>query len=158
MLLGALGHHHVWANQEPLIEEVCVDLIADQNIDAGEVCVINDNETLDVTYTTSGDWEIIETHLAVGDDLEEYEDEGWVTPNGQPRSGRFPYSDDQDPTDEITYDGISLEGRADELVIAAHAVVEREINDEIQAEGAWGDGEQFADRGGWAMYFEYEVQ
>lgn len=161
VLLGTLGHHHSWAGvapPEPPIEEVCVDQIADQDINAGEICVINDNETLSITYTTSDDWELTETHLAVGDDLEEYEDEGWVTPNGQPRPGRFPYSDDHGPTDEVTYDGISLEGRADKLVVAAHAVVEREINDEIQEEGAWGNGEQFADRGGWAMYFEYEVQ
>lgn len=162
VLLGTLGHHHIWAEQASPIEEVCVDLIAEQDIDAGLVCVINDAdaETLDVTYTASGNWELIETHLAIGDNLEEYEDEGWVTRRGHPRPGRFPYSDDHGSTDEVTYSISLTEIGAepeDTLVIAAKAVVEREFNDELQEETAWGDGEQFTENG-WAMYFEYEVQ
>ena len=81
--------------------ETCVTLFAGQTIDVGTVCVETDNTVdtsaqcgagatgaLIVTYETTGDWGLVEVHLAVGDDPSDI-----PTNNaGNPQIGAFPYS------------------------------------------------------------------
>jgi hypothetical protein len=68
----------------------CYDLLAGQTIDAGDVCfeVIEDNQTLAVTYTTDGGWELTEAHLWVGDVQDGYP----MSKKGNPKIGNFPYN------------------------------------------------------------------
>jgi len=139
-----------------------VDMVAGREHDAGTVVVRANDETLDVTYHTTDDYSLTETHLAIGNDLDEFEDEGWVNPQGHPRPGRFPYSDDEGPTDSVTFSVPlkEIDAKAgDELVIAAHADVEEgDGNGRGQREAAWADGEEFTEVGGWSTYFEYTVR
>lgn len=134
------------------------DLIAGQNIDVGEVEVWNDGVNLHVTYVTDG-WVLTETHLAVATSLDDIPQTG----SGNPKVGKFPYSDPHGPVPEWTYhialDTIDPDWEVgDTLYIAAHAVVECD-----REETAWGYGEcdwggQFTDGGSWATYFKYTVQ
>ncbi|GAB3018677.1 hypothetical protein GCM10025298_02340 [Natronobiforma cellulositropha] len=144
---------------EPPIVEQCVDLLAGQHIEAGSVCVVNDGEHLTVTYATDDGWEITETHLAVGASFDTFDAEGWTNRPGNPRPGRFPHGDSYDGTEETTYT-VSLEDvgvePGDEVVIAAHAALERD--DGTESESAWGAGERFVQRGNWATHFGYEIQ
>lgn len=139
------------------VEEKCVDLIAGRNIDVGEVCVINDDENLTVTYSTTDTWRLTETHLHVADSADDV-----PQTQGGPVPGRFDNQVVHDPTltnytYEIPLANLNAE-QGDELVIAAHADVIRSLGDDIQSETAWGNGERFVERGDWAMYFTYEVQ
>ena len=65
-------------------------LYAGQHIDVGTVSVWDDSINLYVEYTTTGDWEMIETHLYVGKTNPE---ELTSAP------GQFPYSEEHDPAD-----------------------------------------------------------
>ncbi|PLW79751.1 hypothetical protein C0585_05975 [Candidatus Woesearchaeota archaeon] len=72
-----------------------VVLYAGQTIDAGNIEVNNDGENLYVEYITSGDWELMETHLYVG---KTNPDTLTTAP------GKFPYSGESSyviPLDEI---------------------------------------------------------
>ena len=140
--------------------DVEVDLIAGRTIPSGIVCVIVDSPNFFVTYSTSGDWKLTETNLAVGDDLDVYQDERWINPRGHPRPGQFPYKKRHEPSvDEYTLavPFQDVEPFESPVVIAAHAVVERMVDGEPQEETAWGDGERFVERGSWGMYFEVDA-
>ena len=81
--------------------ETCFTLYAGQTIDSGTVCISVDNTTdtagecgqegalgtVNVEYTTSNGWELVEAHLAVGDDLSDIP----TTRKGNPKIGNFPY-------------------------------------------------------------------
>ena len=106
------------------------DLLAGQDIPVGNVIVANDLDQLEVRYVTNNEWELTETHLAVADDLDTYEAEEWLTPRGSPRPGRFPYSEQHGPTNELGYTvsfdepQVSSDG---DLVIASHAEVRNRL-------------------------------
>ena len=138
-----------------------VDLIAGRHLNVGEVIVRTDpgSRTLAVTYESADGWSIEETHLAVGRNLDEFDDEDWVNSRGLPRPGRFPYSGSHGSNDSVTYkhDMTTSPGGAEPgetLLIAGHAVVTGEAG----REGAWADGDRFVLRGNWATLFEYEVE
>lgn len=158
---------------------VAVDLIAGQHCIAGEVRIENDSSEVTITYDTGGrSWGLTETHLAAsnhrpseapgGNVDNEWLDERWQTPSGNPVPGRFPYDSTHDtathevshsiPLDDIT-DGVSS---GDAVFIGAHGVVERSEDDPDDEcgteETAWGEGDPFDADGGWAMYIEYEIQ
>ena len=159
---------NIYANTTHNVEvfevEQCVDLIAGQHIDTGEVCVVNDGDDLHVTYTTTGGWMLYESHLAVSSDevgTGEWSENGWTNRPGNPAPGRFAHNADHDPgsDDTFTYtiplDEISGGvNSGDELHLGAHAVVMMGN----ETETAWGYGNLFRDQGNWAMYFEYTVQ
>lgn len=66
-----------------------VTLRAGQNIDAGTVSVWNDGDNIYVTFETTGEWEMTETHLYVGK----------TDPNDLTSApGQFPYSAPHDPS------------------------------------------------------------
>lgn len=126
------------------IEEV--DLMAGQHIDVGSVTVTLDGNSVIVTYTTDGDWEIQETHLYVGD-LNGLPTNG----GGNPKIGQFPYKDTY-PSGTQTVTVITIELAPGECVyVAAHAVVENTTSG--QNETAWGDGEPIGGNN-WSMMFE----
>ncbi len=103
-------------------------LFAGQDMDVGTVYVWNDDDNLYVKYELSDEaigegWGITETHLHVGKDLDDFP----LNRGNNPRVGHFAYSRDHDPGVEEDGYTISLNGweAEDELLIAAHAVIER---------------------------------
>lgn len=150
---------------EPEIESECVDLLAGQDEPVGEVCVVNDGDTLYVEYTTDDGCKLVESHLAISTNEPgsgEWTDRQnrWQNRSGNPAPGRFPHSADHDPrvdAFEYTTDLIDITDgveSGDVIYVAAHAVVKCDDG----CETAWGDGDRFVDRGNWATYFTYEVQ
>jgi hypothetical protein len=99
-------------------------LYAGQDIPVGTVTVSNDDTDLYVTYETTGDWVMTETHLAVATALTGIPQ----TKTGNPIPGKFPYSTIHDPAVmEFTYTiPLALAWAPDtSLFIAAHAVVQK---------------------------------
>lgn len=136
-----------------------VDMIVGGDRVAGTVCVDVDAPNVYVTYQTKSPWYLTESHLAVGDDLDEYEEEGWVNPRGQPRPGRFPLGETHDPPVEEASFTIPFDALGDfswPVVIAAHALVTDELDGTTREESAWAAGERFVERGSWATYFEFD--
>lgn len=126
-------------------EPTSVNLIAGQNEDIGEVKVVNDGEYLYVEFVTVDPWVLVETHVAVYTDFEDIPQ----TKKGNPKIGQFAYDIDS---------VIPLDCGWDNLYIAAHAVVEKIVDDEVvQSETAWGEGPEFPGKS-WAMYFNFTVQ
>jgi hypothetical protein len=137
---------------KPPIQELCLDLIAGQHTVAGEVCIINDADTLFVTYTTNDGWVLNQTHLHFGNSLADFP----LNRPGNPQIGHFAHSNSHSPgVTEFTYEAPlgDLDG---EIVIGAYAAVSNA--DVGTSEAAWGNGQRFVDQGNWAMYFKYTIQ
>ncbi len=128
-------------------------LIAGQHFYAGEIRVTYDRTTLCVTYATEGDWEITETHLAVGDELDAIPH----AKKGNPIPGKFQYQATHDPSvSSFTYCVNYSSASGVPIYIATHAAVQMEIDDSgsYQEETAWGGDQPFPGRN-WATYFVY---
>ena len=101
-----------------------VPLCAGQSINVGKVTVWNDMSDLFVTYNVEDpNWILLETHLAVATTLEGIPQ----TKKGNPKVGRFEYSDSFDPCDMMTmftYQIPLSSFDGNDLVIAAHAVLQ----------------------------------
>lgn len=124
------------------------DLLAGQHILSGIVTVALDNGEVVVTYTSEGDWEIVETHLYLGP-LSGLPTNG----GGNPKIGHFPFKDTHNPgTTEVVVGntGISL-ASGECIIIAAHAVVVNTVTGD--EETAWGAGNPIGGNS-WAMQFE----
>lgn len=124
-----------------------VDLIAGQNMDSGSVIVTEIDGNLEVTYTTDGDWILLETHLYVGSQ------EGMPhTRRGNPKIGKFPYATEHDAgTTTFTYSDLLEIPQGTCVWVAAHAVVVNTVTGE--EETAWGNGE-YINGNNWAMWFQ----
>ena len=112
-------------------------LMAGQHTHAGDVYVWNDAVNLYVQFVTLDGWSLGETHLYVSLDKPT-----------KAAPGRFPYKGQEFYTIPLSELGA---GSGSELYIAAHAVVQKDG----QQETAWGAGEAFAKN--WAMWFPYRV-
>ena len=103
-----------------------VDLIAGQNIIAGSVSVSVNGNDLEITYNTIDGWELVETHLWVGESRTEMPQ----TRKGNPKIGNFPYQSG-DITGATTYSfsipytvlNFSCPGVDEAFFVAAHGVV-----------------------------------
>ena len=131
-----------------------VDLIAGQTMVAGTVSVTNDESNIYVTYTTTGNWVLTQTHLYVGDCA-------LIPVNnpGNPIPGQFPYSGSHSNLTSVTYTvPISAIPPGSCGCIAAHGVV-KELNANggtIQTQTGWGNGVRINLSGGnWGMKFDY---
>jgi len=120
-----------------------VPLIAGQHSDVGSVTVYTNGVDLFVEYTTTGGWQLEETHLYVG-----------TEPPTKSAPGRFPYKHEAlggatSDSYQISWGGYGG-GCGYTLYIACHAVV---VNSEggKDEETAWGEGELIGKN--WAMYF-----
>ncbi len=156
-----------------LTDDGCVPLYAGQTIDVGTVCVAIDNDVdtsaqcgagatgaMTVSYALTGDWELTETHLAVGDALSDIP----ANKKGNPKIGNFPHASGDitgATTHEVTVPlcDFGLDGAQDscdpvQAYLAAHAAVRRSNGDgTYQGETAWGDGQRMVQKGSWAEYF-----
>jgi len=149
VLAAVLGMAHT--ADDPAV----TNLTAGQNITVGNVSVWNDDDTLYVRYLTTGDWVINESHLAVEEDEADIPQTG----NGNPKPGKFAYSNET-ATGDYTYKIPKTWDVDTNVSIAAHAevVVLNETGAVIQEETAWGEGDQFNVGRNWAMYFNYTIQ
>lgn len=152
-----------------------VDLIADGGdsstaIPIGTVEVTDDGTDLTIVYTTTGGWELVETHLGINDGIV-------VKGKGSVKVGQLAIAGEKsgrcfDPPVTTTTYTVALAdlniGPDGILTIAAHAAVriwmdegEDEIKDTeddiYREESAWGDGTEFSDGRDWSMYFEYAL-
>lgn len=122
----------------------CVDLIAGKHIDVGEVCVSDDGTDMTVTYSTTDGWRLLETHLHVGDEVDDVPH----TRKGNPIPGRFEHSDPHGATDTYSYVFPIPSSSDGEWVVAAHAAVEGfDTSKVLMAAGYWADGTDEVDQG-----------
>lgn len=135
-------------------EIISTELFGGQTILVGSLEVTNDEEFLYVTYITTNDWYLNETHLYVGPF-----DELPTNNSNTPVPGHFPYSEDHvGLVNTYTYT-IPLEGLPDCYIIAAHASVYKIVNGEVvQSETAWGFGTPFPNTNRWGWYMDYCTQ
>ncbi|MEZ4649637.1 MAG: hypothetical protein R3E97_12805 [Candidatus Eisenbacteria bacterium] len=142
---------------DPCGEVTSVRLLAGQTIDVGTVTVENDGVELCVTYQTSGDWLLYETHLDIRLELGDVPQ----TKSGNPKVGKFAHSHDLSgvTSDEYCFSLSELGYTSGmNLVVAAHGVVERVVDGQsVQEETAWGEGPEFPGNS-WAMYLGHTVQ
>lgn len=107
--------------------KVTVDLLAAQDIDVGTVTAQASGDDLTVTYDTlNTKWELVETHLHVGDDFDDIP----TTRSGNPQVGRFEYSGlpDPSPADSAVYE-VKIGNMSDVIYVAAHAVVQNTVQE-----------------------------
>jgi hypothetical protein len=137
----------------------CETLFAGQTINAGSVCSQIVGSNLVVTYSTTGCWQLVETHLWVGSSLGDMP----TTRKGNPVPGQFPYkSGDISGTTSystsipLTNLGFSCPSDDTTFYVAAHAALQcvDGNGDVVQTETGWGDGSPIVDKGNWATYFE----
>jgi hypothetical protein len=153
----------------------CYDLLAGQTIDAGDVCfaVDENNENLTVTYTTEGNWELIEAHLWVGDVVDAYP----ATKKGNPKIGNFPYNSmDITGATEWTFtvplgaiqnhfhlenlDQYCPAGKQGTIYAMAHAAVQLTDGNGtiLQTETGWSTGPSVVEKGSWATRSEIVLE
>lgn len=131
-----------------------VALLAGQDMYAGDLDLDLNGSTLTVTFKTTDDWCLTETHLHVAAAAEDLpHSRGGLIP------GQFDYSGDHTCANEVSYD-VDLEpfgflGGIDfgQVAIAAHAVVEGVGPKDGYVETAWAEGASPFKN--WSMYFEY---
>lgn len=131
-----------------------INLMAGQHTNAGSIIISNDLTNLYVTYTTTGGWTLMETHLFVGALSELPKSE-----KGVPEAGQFPYKNDRiNNLTTYTYT-IPLSSLPESgcISVAAHASVGL-LNAEgivSKKETAWGSGTRLNQDDSWAMYSTY---
>ncbi len=143
----------LYLNQQ---QSLSVNLIAGQNIDAGDIVLSFDATNLYITYMTTGGWMLDEIHLWIGSDVSNIP----MNPGKNPILGHFPYKSENIGDDEymITIPLSNFGGYPSiceqTLYVAAHAAIYKSTNDGEFEETAWGEGQRFA-KGNWAMYFGF---
>jgi hypothetical protein len=138
-------------------------LMAGKNTDAGDIDVTHDNVNVYVTYTTTGNWKLSETHVAVSfqEDCPENENPIAINPkNGNPAPGQFPYKTTHNPmVTTFTYTIPFPQGFewGEYVCIATHAVVKKINNcgQVVKEETAWAGNHEFTGKN-WAKFFCYQ--
>lgn len=150
-----------------LLEELCeaecvVDLLAGQYTDVGSVSLVQDGDTLAVTYTTDDDWYLTELHLHVAESVCDVP----TTGNGKfnPKVGHFDYpAYPEAGTQEYTVE-VDVGDLEAPMIVAAHAVVVHatEMDGDVVVdarETAWGDGCGFnTDGGNWGTFVVFDPE
>lgn len=142
----------------------CVELTAGQSINAGSVClddIDTDNNGVDdalkITYTTSGGWELVETHFFIGTATSQIP----MSKSGNPIPGQFPYKSGN-ITGQTSYSIIipfttlafTCPGPT-KYVIAAHAALRKVVGGAVvDTQTGWGAGTRIATKGNWGTYFD----
>jgi hypothetical protein len=131
-------------------------LFAGQTIPAGTVSTEVVGDFLEITYSTTGGWELVEANLWIGDNLGSMPQ----TKNGNPKVGQFPYkSGDISGVTEHTFSvpisllNFSCPIQDTVFYVAAEAQVRISAAGGYRTEGAWADGDAFVESGNWATYF-----
>lgn len=138
-------------------EATSFDLFAGQTTDAGDVSVEVVGQDLVVTFATQDGWELVESHLWVGESLSDMPQ----SRSGNPKIGNFPYAsgDISGATSFSVVIPISELGGepyvcGKDFHLAAHAALRKpDGRGGYQTETGWGDGQRMVERGSWATYF-----
>ena len=104
-----------WAMYVPFLEDctpISVDLLAGQDIDAGQVDITCAGDQITITITMENDWELVESHLHVADDAS-----GVPQKNGNPKNGQFDFKGD----DTVFQYVVTHSGNG---VVALHTIVQ----------------------------------
>jgi hypothetical protein len=120
----------------------------------GDLETTNDEDSLYVTFTTTGDWYLGHTHLYVGTLA------GLPVNNSNaPVIGQFTYQTAHTPyVTSYTY-AIALSSLPSCYIIAAHSEAHRVVNGStVQSETAWSSGTQFPNTTRWGWYSSYCTQ
>lgn len=146
--------------------ETGVNLIAGQNIDAGNILFEDidtdgngEKDALQVTYMTENGWGLYDIHFWIGSSLSTLP----TNKAGNPQIGLFPYKYSglggvSSYTFVIPFSSIGYNcDVADNYYVAAHAVVKKLVNGSWQSETGWGDGMRLVHKGSWAMYFKLYI-
>ncbi len=137
-----------------------VDLIAGggnekSQMDVGDVYVQRIGNTLYVKFVvTEPDWYLLETHVAVGDHLNDIPQ----TKNENPIPGQFEFSDPHPPVTEYTYAiDVADYSASTKLFIATHAKLGHMIDSYIDKTATgWGYKTGEFEGKNWATYFTYK--
>lgn len=97
----------------------------------GGVVTTLDGNTLRVTFNANGAYRLLETHLAVGDNLLDIPHN-----NGGPIPGRFPYSNEYSPGVASDSYVVDVTGMTRPIFVAAHAVLVRCSDGRVET--GWG--------------------
>ncbi|MBR9700751.1 hypothetical protein GOV11_02700 [Candidatus Woesearchaeota archaeon] len=114
-------------------EETVYPLFAGQDIDVGTLTVDEDGDNLVITYSTTGDWVMTETHLDVQCSTEEIPrtvkrgKKNAPDTYGGPIPGHFKYVAYHDPAVTEWTETLERPDCDGNLIIAAHAVVRKEV-------------------------------
>lgn len=122
---------------------------AGQTIDAGNVSFEVVGDDLVISYLPEGGWDLVETHLWIGDDLANMPQ----TRQGNPKIGNFPYT--QNPVQiPLNVLGFSCPSADKNFYVAAHAAVQLTdgSGNVTQTETAWSDGDRFVQKGMWGTF------
>jgi len=141
----------------------CFPLLAGQTIEAGSVCVKVENNTLKVTYTTTGGWTLSEAHLWIGNQITDLPQ----NKSGNPVPGQFPYkSGDISGLTEYSFaiplnnTAINYSCPSEDIIyyMAAHAAVRKTNADgSYQNETGWSEGSPITSRGNWATFSTFTL-
>lgn len=143
----------------------CVTLLAGQTINAGTVCSTVQGDYLNVTYSTTGGWELTEAHLWAGTSLASLP----TNRAGNPQIGLFPYNSGN-ITGATTYtfsvplSTFGLSGNATEcaptnVYLVAHAALRKLLGDgSYQTETGYGEGTRLVSKGNWATWFSLTLK
>lgn len=126
-------------------DEIVYELLAGQHNDVGEITVTNDQSKIYITYETSGNWWLTETHLFVGE-----KSALPLTTSGNPKIGHYPYHGDHDHVQSVQFViDMNSDWQVNEngqfcITISMHASVVLKNSEGIiqQSETAFGKGDQ----------------
>jgi hypothetical protein len=133
-------------------------LFAGQTIDAGTVTTQVVGDDLQISYNTTGGWQLVETHAWAGNDIADMPQ----TRKGTPKLGNFPYNSGDItgatnyvvnvPLDVLGFTCPSVDAM---YYVATHAALQL-VNaggDVVQTETGWADGDRFVEKGMWGTFF-----
>lgn len=145
--------------------ELTLELCAGQDIDVGTVTITEVGGSLVITYDLNEPWVLCESHVDIGDELDDLH----TNAPGNPQVGLFDLSRTYDPCvssdtylvgcDDDAFADVDFE-TVESLFVAVHGVVRNTESD--AEETAWvcedqDDVSRFVDRGNWATYFTYDL-
>lgn len=133
---------------------ITTDIIAGQHTDVGDITIHFTYDNIFVTYTTTGNWYLTETHVHIATSLE-----GIPHSNGGMIPGQFDYKECHDQVQTYMYTIPMRDAwrAATELYLAAHCVVVRVENGQVvQEETGWGEGPEYPGRN-WGMYVPFRL-
>jgi hypothetical protein len=124
------------------------NLIADRYKNIGTVTVTNTDDSVFVTYASTGKWRLGLLHLYVGD-LSGVP----LDPAGNPYIQNFPFRATLDTNATLVTFAFASTLFSDSFIVAAYAEVNKIVNGRIVlTDSAWASGTNFTQTG-WEMYF-----
>lgn len=138
---------------DPCGTPLVTDLMAGQNIDAGNVTIYNTGDSLYIFVETSGNWRMTSTKIYAGTLA------GMPQTNtGSPKVGQFPYKKNFNPSATSSLTAIPLSNLPAFYIVAVHVDLQRVVGGTVvQTETGWANGSDLPGSN-WAMAVDYCTQ